>query len=151
MFDVHPIKGLTDILENNLPPEQVIHTNITELGFDFLTCGAPSHHPTELLGSEALRIFLERMRKIYDVILIDSPPFLPVADVNVLSEFVDGLILVTRYQRTEKRHLKDVKRRFAALADKVFGVVINQVSVKEKDYYYHQYYYYGYGDMPRKK
>jgi tyrosine-protein kinase Etk/Wzc len=95
--------------------------------------------------------FIEFARKHYDIVLIDSPPFLAVADVAVLSEHTDAIIIVARYHKTDRRHLRDIRRRFGEAAKTLLGVVINQVSVREKDYYYHQYYYYGYGDAARKK
>ena len=89
--------------------------------------------------------------KEYDIVIIDSPPYLAVADVAVLSEFADAITVVTRYHRTERRHLKDLKKRFDLSGNKILGVVINRVSVRQKDYYFHQYYYYGYGDPAPKK
>ncbi|HTL47453.1 MAG TPA: polysaccharide biosynthesis tyrosine autokinase [Verrucomicrobiae bacterium] len=142
--------GLTDILEGKVKPDDVIQKNVQGVGFDFLTSGTHSNRPTELLGGRSMAAFIEDMKKQYDVIIIDSPPFLAVADVAVLSEYMDSMIVVTKYQQTEKRHLKEIKRRFAELRNKIVGVVINQVSVQERDYYYHQYYYYGYGDAAKK-
>jgi len=143
-------RGLTDILEGRTQPDDVIQKNVQGVGFDFLTSGTHSSKPTELLGSPEMARFLEQMKTIYDVIIIDSPPFLAVADVAVLSEYADAMIVVTKYQQTEKRHLKELRRRFGELKDKTIGVIINQVSVQERDYYYHQYYYYGYGDAAKK-
>lgn len=145
-------KGLTDLMEGELQPRDAIYENVQDLGFDFLGCGSPSHHATELLGSDRMIKFLEWARTEYDIVLIDSPPFLAVADVAVLSEFSNALVIVARYHQTERRHLRDLKKRFTGTAaEKVLGVVINQVSVREKDYYYHQYYYYGYGDAKPKR
>ncbi len=142
---IKPGKGLTDILENTAVPSEVIAVDVQGAGFDFLSAGTMSNRPTELLGSERMRSFISDMKKLYDMIIIDSPPFLAVADVIVLSEYADAMTVVAKYQQTEKRHLKDLKKRFAELKHKLLGVVINQVSVKERDYYYHHYYYYGYG------
>lgn len=142
--------GLTDILEGQSIFENAVRTNVSELGFDFVSCGAMSNHPTELLGSDNMKKLIEHLRVIYDIILIDSPPYLAVADVVVLSEYAQALVVVARYQKTDRRHLKDLKKRFNYSPAKVLGVVINQVGVKERDYYYHQYYYYGYGDAARK-
>lgn len=144
-------KGLTEILEGELPFREVVHKNIADLGFDFISCGASSHHPTEILGTQAMKEFLEEMKASYDILLIDSPPYLPVADVAVLSEYADAMVVVARYHKTNKGHLRGLRRRFGHNEKKMMGVVINQVSVREKDYYFHQYYYYGYGDAPRKK
>jgi len=142
--------GLTDVLEGKLEPAKAVQENVQGLGIDFLTSGSPSNRPTELLGSSAMTRFLEAMKQQYDLILIDSPPYLAVADVAVLSTYADALLIIAKYHQTEKRHLKDLKRRFSEMKNKVMGVIINQVSVRERDYYYQQYYYYGYGDNQKK-
>ena len=132
--------------------EACMHENVGGMGFDFLSYGKSSSHPAEILGSDPMRDLIGNLRKKYDIILIDSPPYLAVADVIVLSEFADAIAVITRYQVTDKRHLQGIKKRFSGAAgNKMIGVVINQVSVREKDYYYHQYYYYGYGDGPQPK
>lgn len=145
LFEVAPEKGVSDILEKHMPLSEAVRSNIEGQGFDLLTSGTHSHHPTEILGSETMREFIDHAKSIYDVIVIDSPPFHAVADVAVLNEYAHAVIVVAKYHSTHRRHLKDVKRMFSD-GKKVVGVVINQVSVRERDYYYHQYYYYGYGD-----
>lgn len=144
-------RGLTDILEGQAEIGDAIRQNVAGFGFDFLTAGTASNHPTEILGSEKMKTLLQEMKKDYDIVLVDSSPYLAVADVMVLSEAVDGVMVVARYQRTDKRHLRDVKRRFIETGSKFLGVVVNQVSVREKDRYYHTYYYYGYGENASKK
>lgn len=143
--------GLTQVLEGEVSLDTAMVRNANDLGIDFLPCGSFSNHPMEILGSQAMADVLSRLRLTYDVILIDSPPYLAVADVAVLSEYAQALLVIAKYHKTDKRHLKNLKRRFSEPAIKVLGVVINQVGVKEKDYYYHQYYYYGYGDAAKKK
>ena len=138
--------GLTDALEKQVSLKSAIRSNASGLGFDFLSCGTMSHHPTELLGSRELKEILQALNQEYDIVIFDTPPYLAVADVSVLSEEAAGIVLVTLYQKTDRRHLHDVKRRFTSPSLKALGVVINKVSVKERDYYYHQYYYYGYGN-----
>lgn len=148
VFDIPQEMGLSDILENGAAFEDVVHKNISGLGgIDFLSCGTRSLRPTEILGSQEMSLLITQLTKNYDIIMIDSPPFLAVADVAVLSEYVDAELVIARYHKTDRRHLRDVKRRLNLMtSQKVMGVVINGVSVREKDYYYHQYYYYGYGD-----
>ena len=145
-MEVPSEQGITEVLEGQLSLEQAIRRNVAGTGLDFISCGLSSSHPTEILGSQQMKEMIAKLKNEYDIILLDSPPYLAVADVAVLSEIVDSLIVVARYQRTDKRHLRNLKRRFSDPNIKELGVVINGVSVKEKDYYYHQYYYYGYGD-----
>lgn len=157
-------KGLTEVLEGELSIKDGIHPNASGLGFDFLSCGSPSRHPTEILGSQEMKNLIKTCEESYDILLIDSPPYLPVADVAVLNEYTKGVVVVARYHTTDRRHLRDIKRRFGGPPEglepmrrsheierraRMVGVVINQVSVREQDYYYHQYYYYGYGDAER--
>ncbi len=151
IFETPAQPGLTDILEGQISFKETVVSNPLDMGMDFLPAGTPSHHPTEILGTRAMREMLKKLRQEYDIILMDSPPYLAVADVNVISEYASAMVVVARYQSTDKRHLHDLKRRFRDYASQVMGVVINQVSVKQKDYYYQQYYYYGYGDAEVKK
>jgi succinoglycan biosynthesis transport protein ExoP len=143
--------GLTEVLEGTIPLEQGIRKSLPGLGLDFISCGVRSSHPAEILGTKAMKTLIENLKQEYDIIVLDSPPYLPVADVAVLSEYADAVVIVARHHVTEKRQLRDVKKRFSDSNIKELGVVINRVSVREKDYYYQQYYYYGYGDSKPKK
>lgn len=139
--------GLSDLLEGQQSElDAVIKKNASGLGFDFLPAGTILDHPTELLGTEKARTLFQTVRGLYDIILLDSSPFLAVADVSVLSEYVDLAVIVACYHKTDKRHLRDVKRLFSEGQVKALGLVMNQVSPREKNHYYHRYYYYGYGD-----
>ncbi|MBI3307294.1 MAG: polysaccharide biosynthesis tyrosine autokinase [Candidatus Omnitrophica bacterium] len=151
LFDLSASRGLSNVLEGEISTREAIYENVGETGIDFLSCGTPSHHPAEILGSSKMKEIMNSFEEKYDLIVMDGPPFLAVADVAVLSEYTDALLVVARYHKTDKRHLKNLKQRFSEVPLKVLGMVINQVSVREKDYYYHQYYYYGYGNAVQKK
>lgn len=151
IFNLTQERGLSEILEGEVPLEEVLHKNVGGLGFDLLSAGAHSHHPTEILGSREMTALFEKLEKKYDIILLDSPPYLAVADVPVLSEFASAVVVVAGYQKTDRSHLRDLKRRFSGPKINTLGVVINRVGVREKDYYYQQYYYYGYGSGDSQK
>ncbi len=151
ILQVDETRGLCNVLEGEIDYRKAVIENASGLGFDFIPCGGPSEHPTEILGSSSMKQLLENLKLIYDIVILDSSPYLPVADVAVLSEHAAAVLVVARYQKTDKRHLRNLKRRFSDPEIKALGVVINRVSVKEKDYYFHQYYYYGYGDAPKRK
>ncbi|MBI3313085.1 MAG: polysaccharide biosynthesis tyrosine autokinase [Candidatus Omnitrophica bacterium] len=146
LLNISPEKGIADVLEKSLSFEQAVYRNAGGLGLDFLACGPQSPHPAEILGSKTMKELLENLKQVYDIIVIDSPPYLAVADVAILSEYVDSVVVIAKYHGTDRRHLKNLKKRFSDPHIQELGVVINGVSVKEKDYYYQQYYYYGYGD-----
>lgn len=150
VFGVSSEKGITNILEGGISFEHALQQE-SESRLHLLTCGSASAHPTETLGSQDMKNLMEKLKAEYDIILLDSPPYLAVADVAVLSELADAVVVVARYHQTDKRHLRNLKRRFSDPRIQELGAVINRVSVKEKDYYYHQYYYYGYGDSKAQK
>ena len=144
-------RGLSDVLEGQCDIVSAVRRNVAGFGFDFLPAGSRLDHPTELLGTETAAKLFTALRQEYDMIIFDTSPYLAVADVAVLSEHADVGVIVARYHKTDKRHLKDVRRIFGEGNLKTFGIVMNLVEPRERHYYYHRYYYYGYGgDTPPK-
>ena len=62
-------------------------------------------NPAELLQSQAMTDVLERVRKMFDVIILDAPPLLPVTDAALLTAQSDGALVVARYGKTSKDQL----------------------------------------------
>jgi succinoglycan biosynthesis transport protein ExoP len=106
--------------------------------------GMTPPYPSELLGSDRMRVLIERLRTQYDFIVIDSPPVLPVTDALVLEGYADATVLVARLNSTTKIALK---RSYSLLLQHVkdpstprIGVVLNFLSERSAAYYG----YYGY-------
>lgn len=106
---------------------------------DLLLCGQIPVNPAELLQSAAMDELLEELCGIYDLILIDSPPLLAVADSKILANKCDGSVLVVNTGKTEKASV--VKARDALVTAKAFiiGVVLNNFDLA-KNHMYHQNY-----------
>ena len=85
------------------PPRTVIHTAAidTNVHLDVMTSGTYPPNPAELLGSTRLRAALDSLAKLYDVVLIDSPPLTVVTDAAVIAPHVDGVLVVARASQTE--------------------------------------------------
>jgi capsular exopolysaccharide synthesis family protein len=100
-------------------------------------------NPSELLSNGRLQKLLDRVAPLFDWVILDSPPCLPVADASVLSGFVDGVLLVVRSKSTPfamaQRARKELRK------SNVIGVVLN--AVKGADTYGT---YYGYGSKQKK-
>lgn len=92
-----------------------------------ITCGTPPEHPTELLESDAMVRLLDALRERYDVVLLDSPPVLPVADPLVLARAVDGVVLVTRAGRTTRGELVRAVELLRRAEARPLGLVLNEV------------------------
>jgi len=110
----------------------------------FLSAGSIPPNPSELVGSDKMRDTLAQLTNEYDVVVIDSPPILPVTDAMLLSTMVDGVVLVVNSSKTSKQHVKAAYARLEFARAKVFGVLLNQVDVNSQHYQYYRRYYGGY-------
>jgi Mrp family chromosome partitioning ATPase len=95
-----------------------------------------SSSPLELMQSKKLGTLMDQLSLLFDWIIVDSPPILPLADASVWTRIVDGILLVTRRGTTKKKQLE---RALQALGpDKLVGAVLNcsQASAYSSYYYY---------------
>ena len=106
-------------------------------------------NPSELLGSERMHALLERYEKYFDYVVIDLPPVGVVTDALVLSQWMDGLILVVRQNYTDRKALADAMYQVKKIGSKFLGFVMTDAAVGEGSYkHYSKYgkkYGYGYG------
>lgn len=136
--------GLSDVLAGRASiHEIVINTEIE--GLRILPAGSNPPNPAELIASTRMKTLLQRLKEGYNNshILIDSTPIVSTSEVNVLSQMVDGIIVVILADRT-RRDL--VKRELNTInQEKILGVVLNCAEFETSDYYhkYHEYYYGG--------
>lgn len=116
-----------------------------------LTGGVIPPNPSELLGSERMRELLQEAREIYDYVLIDTPPVMPVTDALIVGRFVDGMILVIASAEVKVEMARDVKNQLVNAGANILGVVLNKVRSEHHGYGYGYYYYYGnYGEKHKK-
>ena len=86
-----------------------------------------------------MRALFDVLREQYDFILIDAPPILPLSDMNIFEEVVDGIVMVVRAESTAK---DDVARALDIIGtDKVLGIVLNDVRQTPFSYYQYRYKY----------
>jgi capsular exopolysaccharide synthesis family protein len=131
--------GLADYLQETATEFQIAQRS-SEENFCFIPAGNHVTHPSELISSDRMKEFLERVKPAFDWIIIDSPPALPVADASVLGGLVDGVLLVVRARSTpSEASLKACKELRDA---HILGVVLNSA---EESAGYNSYYASGYG------
>ena len=107
-------------------------------------------NPAEMLGSQRLQGLLDELAGQVDVVILDSPPLLPVTDAAILAQRVDGVVLVVEAgstRRTVAQHAAETLRQVNA---HVLGVVLNAVPMRKAGYYYYYHEYYG-GDGQRRE
>jgi len=104
--------------------------------------GPPPPNPSELLSLGATRHVLDTIRAECDVLVIDSPPVLPVTDPLILASRMDGVVLVAHVGQTHKKAIRQAELLLARARARVLGIVFNRVPIRKGQYYS---YYYGYG------
>lgn len=109
-----------------------------------LGAGPKPLNPVELLASERLAELIAWADSRYDQILIDAPPSLAVADVQIIGRVVDGAILVVRPDTNHRRMVIRAAESMTALGCPLLGIVVNQIQHRAGDEYGYGYGY-GYG------
>lgn len=108
-------------------------------GMDVLTCGAISPNPMEIIESGRFRKMLAELAETYDVIFMDSPPLLAVADAKIICSLLDAAVLVVRAGQTSKDALREAREMLDPVIGDNVGVVLNCFDVEKHSY---RYYYY---------
>jgi len=113
-----------------------------------LPSGPHPPNPAELLCSTKMEYLIKQLRQRFDNIVFDSPPVLPITDATILSNLVDGVILVVACEATTRAALNRACRVIEHSGGKILGTVLNKVDVRRDGYYgyryYHGYYTYQY-------
>ena len=135
------ISGITDVVTNNRKFEDVVIHHMDNL--DVLLSGVKIDFTSELVQSAALRDFLESMKNIYDVIIVDCPPVNLVTDGLIASTYCDGTLMCIASGYDEKRELEKAKEALENVGANVLGVVMTRMPEGKK--YYSYKYKYGYG------
>ena len=135
-------RGLTEVLTGLTGATDVIVATPVENLF-LLPAGQMPPNPSELLASPQMAALLEELTGIYDHIIIDSPPCLPVSDPILLSRLADGVVLVAAGSRTPKQQIKSAIGRLRHAHAKIFGVVLNRINLNRLEHFFPYYKYYG--------
>ena len=92
--------------------------------------------PAELLGSKQANRIFELLRDSVDIVIVDSPPVLPVADALVLSRMADATLLVANAERTRRNELAGAVDALDQAGARLVGTILNQASAGSNDTYY---------------
>ena len=130
------LDGLAEWLIEGQSPLPNIY-QLEDAGFCLIPAGSPPENPLELMQPDRLQALLSRLSLLFDWIIIDAPPLLPLADATVWSKLSDGVLLVVREGKSEKKYLQ---RGLSAVDPKsLIVVVINSCSNTDHKNYYSRY------------
>jgi tyrosine-protein kinase Etk/Wzc len=142
IFESQRFPGLSDYLFGNVSLEDIIRDTKLE-NLSFITSGTIPPNPSEMLGSRQMSEFLDLLKKKYDYIVVDSPPFISVTDSEILSRLCDGTIVVIQASKTPMDAFsRTFDRIISKDSNKFLGTVLNNFNFKSIYGYYYNYYYY---------
>jgi capsular exopolysaccharide synthesis family protein len=132
--------GLTSVLLGKVSLTEAIQVWGGANQFSVLASGAVPPNPSEMLGSRNMHEILNELREKYDVVVIDAPPVLPVADALAIAPACDGALLVVRYGKTRRDQLANAVVALRRAELDVLGTVLNFAPRHGQDsYYYYRY------------
>ena len=115
--------GIAEMLDTGISEHQVIQRTAVENLF-FVPAGTPPSNPAELLGSQRMRAFLNQGRDDVDIIVLATPPILPVTDAAVLAQAVEGVLLVVRIGTTSQEAAQRARQQLEMVGAQVLGTVL---------------------------
>lgn len=130
--------GLVELLTDRADLADVLHKD-EKSGAYIIPAGGPGADPTHILASPGVRSVVDALSKNFDLIIVDSPPLMAVADARILAPQVDSAVLVVRWGKTHRNVVGLGLKKLFETGARVSGVVLAQVDAKKHAQY-------GYGD-----
>jgi polysaccharide biosynthesis transport protein len=133
--------GLTSVMIGDLTLGAAVQPVPDVPGLAVLGCGPVPPNPTELLSSPKFAEIFDELRENFDMVLVDSPPLLPVTDPVLLSRLADTTLLVVAAGNTTKGQLRRTVEHLAHVGVTRIGIVLNEVPRAGSDVYGYGYSY----------
>ncbi len=133
--------GLSNYLSGSKHPDEVVQSTDTD-GLVLISSGPLPPNPAELLTGPRLPSLLALASQSFDIVLIDGPPVMGLADAPLLSTTTQGTLLVVAANETRKNTVKVALKRLQYARANILGILLNKFDAKETGYGYG----YGYGD-----
>lgn len=124
---IEPEKGLAQVLRGEVHWREV--TGREEYGgADVLPAAVEEFSPEDVFNTEAMRGLLRELSRVYDLVVLDCPPVLALAEVRDLATMADGVVLVARANKTDVGALQTAVNELTAVNARILGVALNGVN-----------------------
>jgi capsular exopolysaccharide synthesis family protein len=143
IFNVRRKNGLIDILKQDLPVDTYIKETVIP-NLVLLSSGLLKDSPAEIFNLEKIGKFFKSIRELYDNVILDSPPVVPVSDPVLLSNFADNVLLVVKAGSTPKYTVKQAINMLNDVKVEISGIVLNNMRNVLPHYYDYNAYGYNY-------
>ena len=117
-------RGLSSVLTGDEPLQRCVQRVDRDRNVALLTAGPPPPDPAELLSHERLRLAIEALAEGSDLVVIDAPPVLPVADPIILAQVADATLLVATAELSDRREWAETVDRLRKVDAHVVGTVL---------------------------
>ncbi len=142
-FDMERANGLSDFLNDDCNANEVIRETPHE-NLKVITTGELPDNPSELLSGKRFTKWIADISSYYDLVIIDSPPVLPVTDAVILAERVGTTLLALNSNQHHLREVEECVKRLKQSRANICGAVINNMDTSAVRYGYGRFYGYGY-------
>lgn len=144
IFNLDNGTGLSSILASEMSEAEMVSLvqKNEESGLHVLPSGPIPPNPAELLGSTQMHKLLAILESSFQYVVIDSPPIASFTDGVLLSSMADGVLLVVHGGTASRQIVRRARQLLLDVGAKIFGVVLNNVTVHSSDYNYYQHQYY---------
>lgn len=137
-------RGMSEYLSGQSGWESLIIADVAS-NVSVITCGLIPPNPTELLSGPLFGGLIEALRERFDVVIVDTPPILGLADAAIIGAAVEGTILVMESGRNYRGSLRTSVARLRKSGGQIIGAIITKQNMRNLGYAYSQDYQYKYG------
>jgi len=134
-------QGLSSLLSERTTLSEVIQKTKYE-NLDVITSGPVPPNPSELIQGVLMVKILEKLKEVYDVIILDTPPVGLVTDARVLMDYADMSVYIFRANYSKKEYLQHLQRISQHKTLPNLGIVLNDIKSSQKGYGGYGYGYY---------
>lgn len=125
-FNIVSIPGLSNVLAGLSPLADAIQQTSYK-NLSIIASGILPPNPAELISGAVMEDLIGKLREVYDVIVVDTPPVNIVSDAVVATKFADGVVIVARHAVTTHPELAKAIKSFEFVDAKIYGIILNAV------------------------
>jgi len=135
MFSMSNHAGIADYLKGNSTWQCVVSSTVVP-GLSVIVSGGRLRNPADLLSSDRMHDLIRAAQSQFDMVLVDSPTRLNMADSRILASYVDAVVLIVKSGDTPKKIVKQAFTNLRTVSARIVGVVLNQADRRSEEYSY---------------
>jgi capsular exopolysaccharide synthesis family protein len=129
LFGVETDPGLLAYFDDGADESKIVKID-SDSGLHFIPVASGTSNPQDLLDSNQMRALIDKMRTVYDLIVLDTPPVLSLSDAGLLSQSADATIFLVRWGRTPRSVVSSALKSFRTTGGKIAGIVLSRVDMR---------------------